>query len=608
MKNNAWRMMSKLAVLLMVTALAAAAPSYSAAALGEAESGIPVLSSGDVSDGQTVLFAADDAVTSTDAVAEDYAAEAIDGDEPAATDGAADPSAEEDASAQGDGWIAINGKEVYYRDGYALDGAVHADGLTYYAAEGYFEPVSGWYEIDGSEYYFENGIAAAGRRTIGGSVYFFDQYGALCRYDGWVELTDERTGAAERYYFRNNAAVTGISSVDGQLHYFDEQGRLSALSGWKICVDSFSGREKKCYLESGRVVTGIRTIDSVRYCFDSEGGLVTDGWFDTDEGRCYVRDGKIRTGFERIGSEICYLGENGFFMDLSGWTQIDGGSYLLSGGYVRTGIVYVDGAHYYLDENNNGRLAFGLIALNDGLYYAGADGSLRTGLMQVSGKWYYFGSDYRALSGWNIIDSKNYYFGEDGYALTGWFQNGGYYYYGGSDGAILTDCTVDGYKLDSNGRRQVSSELEGRVLSVIDSCTNDSMTDIKKLEACYRWVINNCSYKRDYTDPIKLASGWTAKYGTEMLTAKKGNCYRYAAAVAYLAEGLGYDAKVVTGKIVAYGGGMTAHGWAEVVINGKTYIFDANMDDSKSKFICFQKTYSNFPYKISKGKTYDVNL
>ncbi len=611
MKFSTWRRVSKIASALILLALAAAVPAITASAEHASGDNFASISFTDIVTGSDANDDSDDPYADLkdeeNQDSEEDGTTVSDGDASEVVT-SSDAPEDEEVDETEDGWVTSGGKSVYYDDGEIVSGAVYDKGITYYTGKGYFEPVTGWKRVDGSSYYFEKGIAATGRHIVDGKLYFFDRYGELCEYNGWVTLTDERTGTKESFYFIDDAAATGLFEVEGKLYLFDEQGRLSAHNGWKSFWDAALCIERKCYLSNGSAMTGLQTIDSELYCFDSAGRLVADGWRDTDDGRCYVRDGVVQTGFVSIGGSIYYINDNGFFVEHSGWITIDGGRYMLSRGVVRTGIVDADGEKYYFDENFNGRMMRGLIKHEDQLYYADFDGKLAGGPRSIDGKYYYFGDNGCAITGWKIVGSKNYYFGSDFCAVTGWFQNGGYYYYGGSDGAILTDCTVDGYKLDSNGRRQAATGLEGRVLSVIASCTNDSMSDLKKLEACYKWVINNCSYKRDYADPTKLASGWTSKYALEMLSGRKGNCYRYAAAVAYLAEGLGYDAKVVTGKIVAYGGGMTAHGWAEVVIDGSTYIFDANMDDSKNKFICFKKTYSNFPYKISKGKTYNVNL
>jgi len=510
------------------------------------------------------------------------------------------PSAQE-------GWLTLSGESVYYVNGVIQTGVVTVDGLTYYVGDGSFEPINDWKEVGGKRYFFEAGIAVTGRYSVDGKPCFFDEDGVCCEYDGWHELYDERTGETERYFFVDGVASVGLVNIGGAVYYFDEQGRLTSYNGWKTIWNNLLNSESTCYFKDGRVLTGVQTIDSEKYFFTDTGVLAEDSWYDTDEGRFYVVGGKAQTGFVRSGGRIYYLGEDGKFEPYDGWKTIDGGRYLLSGGVLRTGLAAADGASYYLDEALNGRMIRGFITANGSTYYADSEGKLQTGLYSISGKSYYFGGNYAAVSGWMTVGLSKYYFGGEGYALTGWFTDGGYYYYGGADGAILTNCTVDGHKLDDQGRR-VMSELEAKVVQIIDDCTNDNMSQIEKLKACYNWVIKNCSYKRDYADPTKLASGWTEKFALEMLKDNKGNCYRYASAVAYLAEGLGYDASVVTGKIVAVGGGMTPHGWAEVKIDGKTYLFDANMDDSKGKFVCFQKTYANFPYRISKGKTYNVKF
>ena len=101
---------------------------------------------------------------------------------------------------------------------------------------------------------------------------------------------------------------------------------------------------------------------------------------------------------------------------------------------------------------------------------------------------------------------------------------------------------------------------------------------------------------------------WTGTYAKEILTTGKGNCYRYAAAYAYLAKGLGFESRVVTGQISARRGGVTPHAWTEVKIGDKWYIFDSEMQDAKSKDY-YWKTYDNYPTQpLIRQAVWDVNL
>lgn len=139
------------------------------------------------------------------------------------------------------------------------------------------------------------------------------------------------------------------------------------------------------------------------------------------------------------------------------------------------------------------------------------------------------------------------------------------------------------------------SEFQQKVYSVIANCTNDSMTQHEKLRACYDYVDAITSYERTYETP---SGDWTKPYALQIYTTGRGNCYRYASAFAYLANGLGYETKVITGVIGAARGGYNPHGWVEVNIDGTWYVCDPEMQDVDSKKRdFFLKTYQTYPCK-----------
>lgn len=58
------------------------------------------------------------------------------------------------------------------------------------------------------------------------------------------------------------------------------------------------------------------------------------------------------------------------------------------------------------------------------------------------------------LTNWACINEKWYYFGTDGIMFTGWKEyKGKWYYLDPENGVMRTNCTIDGFKLDSSGVR-----------------------------------------------------------------------------------------------------------------------------------------------------------
>ena len=61
----------------------------------------------------------------------------------------------------------------------------------------------------------------------------------------------------------------------------------------------------------------------------------------------------------------------------------------------------------------------------------------------------------REFEGMMIQDSfiDDYYLGSDGAMKTGWFKAyDGYWYYANTSGRIMKNTTIDGYKLNNQGR------------------------------------------------------------------------------------------------------------------------------------------------------------
>lgn len=147
------------------------------------------------------------------------------------------------------------------------------------------------------------------------------------------------------------------------------------------------------------------------------------------------------------------------------------------------------------------------------------------------------------------------------------------------------------------------SEIMRLAASVVEACTDGSMTQGRQLEKCFNYFINEVSYEREMKVPV---GDWTSDYACQILFTGKGNCYKYAAAFAYIARGLGYDAKVCSGTVAAASGGRTPHAWTEVKIGDKWYIFDTEMQDAKGSGY-YKQTYDKYPAgPIEKSSSWTV--
>ncbi len=141
--------------------------------------------------------------------------------------------------------------------------------------------------------------------------------------------------------------------------------------------------------------------------------------------------------------------------------------------------------------------------------------------------------------------------------------------------------------------------------AVVDAATNGYMTQAQQLEASFDTLVDNFSYERSLETP---SGDWVKDYASKALSEKKGNCYGYAAAFAYVAEGLGYEARVCTGTVTSALGGRTDHAWTEVKMGKTWYIFDAEMQDAKGSGY-YKQTYDSYPAgPLQKTASYSVSF
>lgn len=145
-----------------------------------------------------------------------------------------------------------------------------------------------------------------------------------------------------------------------------------------------------------------------------------------------------------------------------------------------------------------------------------------------------------------------------------------------SGGMFLRNTTADGFTYDANGRYTTgSAALDAQLDAVIAAHTNASMTRDEKLRALYVYLRDNYKYLKK---PLvaKGSVGWEPGYAAEFLDTKRGNCFSYSAAYCLLARQMGLPAVTVVGKLGTRN--VQDHGWVEMVLDGKNYMFDVELE------------------------------
>lgn len=266
----------------------------------------------------------------------------------------------------------------------------------------------------------------------------------------------------------------------------------------------------------------------------------------------------------------------------------------------------------------------GFVPVGNGTSWMYTDGSvLKNDWLRMNGLSYHFDANGFMQTGLQKIGKKTYYFGGDGLMVANAFANiGGSIYYFGADGAMVKNTIVQGYQIGPDGKviiptapatqNNIAASVQNNVTppvvgsaggrdaiaasvnQIIATVTNASMTQDQKLAACYNYVMASTSYQRSHEVP---SGDWTVPYAMQVYTTGTGNCYKYAAAFAYLAKALGYETKVITGEVHAARGGTTPHSWVEIFINGGWYVFDPELQDAKPNYNLYMKTYQTYPIK-----------
>ncbi len=160
-------------------------------------------------------------------------------------------------------------------------------------------------------------------------------------------------------------------------------------------------------------------------------------------------------------------------------------------------------------------------------------------------------------------------------AMSDGFHTVGGWLYKVENGAFLRSTTRGDFTFDAEGRYTTgSATLDEKLHNIIVTYTNDSMTRDQKLRALFNYVRDNYSYlKRDLI--AKGTTGWEPAYAEKFLDTKKGNCFSFSATYCLLARELGLPAYTVIGGL---GRNNSPHGWVEIELDGKTYMFDTQLE------------------------------
>lgn len=172
---------------------------------------------------------------------------------------------------------------------------------------------------------------------------------------------------------------------------------------------------------------------------------------------------------------------------------------------------------------------------------------------------------------------------------------------------LLAVCMIAVALTQTTAAASAGNKLDEAVTKIVDKQVKSKDSAKKKLKKLFTYVQKEYDYGRK--TGFEAYDGWEKDYALEMFDDKKGSCYHYAAAYAFLAKkATGYSVRIGVGQTDGFSGNLQKHAWAEVKIGGKWYICDPNMDkyaaDCSDKYCLKKRNNLKNTYDKFKNTTY----
>ena len=368
-----------------------------------------------------------------------------------------------------------------------------ADGkLYYYNAKGQKAKSYGWLKYsNGKTYYIgSDGAAYEGFKKIGGRTYYFWDSRCATKSTQGAMMTGWQKISGKKFYFADSnypaiskdypgAMLTGWRKIGGKMYFFANSLYPSVTAG--------------------TTMTGLRTIDKRKYYFDANG--VRQTGFQEISGKTYYfvdkqysaytssKEGVMLTASKKIGSDYYFFNEYGV-MKANGWVKYNGlVGHFKADGKASTGWKEkLSGDWYYLKENGFAKTGWLKLSADSIFYLKGAD----------------FG---RMINEPTVMsDGKLYFFDTDGRRATtqGWKASGPYYYYTYTNGTCAVNKTIEGIKLDENGRTTMTK---------MDMKAQGYSSNTNYLILCDKSTYTVCIYKGKKGSWVRIKGEWPCTHG-----------------------------------------------------------------------------------------------
>ncbi|MBQ3100066.1 MAG: S-layer homology domain-containing protein [Clostridia bacterium] len=160
------------------------------------------------------------------------------------------------------------------------------------------------------------------------------------------------------------------------------------------------------------------------------------------------------------------------------------------------------------------------------------------------------------------------------------------------------------------------TKIDNRVAELLKSFRSKSNDTYELLLNCYDWLVYNVTYESnlvynpdyDFNSKYKCpVPYYVIEFAYEPLFEYEGVCDNFASAMVLFARAIGLDAYVRTGHMVLRNGTVNSHTWCEIVMDGVSYIYDPQADNSVYKRDGKNRHYYFGPSASSMASTYVKN-
>ena len=167
---------------------------------------------------------------------------------------------------------------------------------------------------------------------------------------------------------------------------------------------------------------------------------------------------------------------------------------------------------------------------------------------------------------------------------------------------------LDQYAPYLSPNQYINFNKDSKIVKKAEELTKNSKTDLEKVEAIYKYVINHIKY--DTHKAATVQEGYLPEVDA-IIDAGKGICFDYAAVLTAMLRSQGIPAKLAIGYVKDINGGEPVyHAWTKFYLDAKEFTINAVKVDRETNLIRVDPTFdagSNGNKKVLRFVSDDEN-